>query len=589
MPIRKADQDRLDNLYQEHKAAFAGRREDYFATLYLNRKFGAEIGEVGHQIAFGGNDYGLDAYWVDPRSRNLYLYQFKWTEDHTQFKGSIERLTTNGLTRIFAPKDQDPLQNDLLQYLRKDLREYRHLIEAVHVHFVFKGDVETALKSEVLQFRQEELENKAYLIHQYFENPDITLQVDFIADRPGKQGPAPPQTYRLSLEAAAEATHLDHGMRVGFVPLAQVCGIYKALGQRFFDRNIRAALSPDNAPNRKIREALDKIVLKRSEEPSVFAFMHNGITIAAEKVDARNNEVVLHTPRLLNGAQTVATTARFVEQNADNPLLKQGKSVLDSIMVLAKIIEANPHSEFVTQVTIANNQQNPVHPWALRAMDGRQVAFADMFVDQVGIFYSRQEGAFENLSDEDLEDLGVGSNRPIQIRPLAMTFMAVQGEISMMTQLSSAFESQKAYESVFRATYLNSAAARIVLAYKIGLLMGSATGALREGLPQKFDGAVSRAKNLSWALLHQAVRNNSKYQQWVDEYGSSLTKDAAFREIVTGQVRNRVAPLMKKLLNVQGYQAKIQAGKFDFLRTNEAFKRAMDFAGDDYGWSKQAF
>ena len=132
-------------------------------------------------------------------------------------------------------------------------------------------------------------------------------------------------------------------------------------------------------------------------------------------------------------------------------------------------------------------------------------------------------------------------------------------------------------------------AARIVLAYKIGLLMGSATGALREVIPQKFDGAVSRSKNLSWALLHQAVRNNTKDQQWVDEYGSSLTKDAAFREIVTGQVRNRVAPLIKKLLNVPGYQAKIQAGKFDFLRTNEAFKRAMDFAGDDYGWSKQAF
>jgi hypothetical protein len=67
-------------------------------------------------------------------------------------------------------------------------------------------------------------------------------------------------------------------MHVGFVPLMELYGIYKALGQTFFDRNIRAALKPDNAPNKKLREALDKIVLKSSEEPSVFVFRHNGVT-----------------------------------------------------------------------------------------------------------------------------------------------------------------------------------------------------------------------------------------------------------------------------------------------------------------------
>lgn len=32
----------------------------------------------------------------------------------------------------------------------------------------------------------------------------------------------------------------------------------------------------------------------------------------------------------------------------------------------------------------------------------------------------------------------------------------------------------------------------------------------------------------------------------------------------------------------------VQAGRFDFLRSNEAFKRG-DFTSDDYRWSKQAF
>ena len=87
MPIKPADQQRLDTLYSEHKASYGGRREESFALLYLTRRFGVTVEEVAHQVAFGGNDYGVDAYYLDRRARNLYLYQFKWTEDYSQFKG----------------------------------------------------------------------------------------------------------------------------------------------------------------------------------------------------------------------------------------------------------------------------------------------------------------------------------------------------------------------------------------------------------------------------------------------------------------------------------------------------------------------
>ena len=104
--------------------------------------------------------------------------------------------------------------------------------------------------------------------------------------------------------------------------------MYRALGQRLFDRNIRASLSPDNTPNRKIREALAEIVLKESEKPSVFAFRHNGITLAAGRVTLRGDSASIHVPRLLNGAQTVSCLARFLEHNADNPALRKNALLL---------------------------------------------------------------------------------------------------------------------------------------------------------------------------------------------------------------------------------------------------------------------
>jgi len=77
MAIKTTDQQRLDSFFAEHGGRYGSRKEDYFALLYLTRKFKVEVDEIAHQVAWGGNDYGIDAYFVDRDARNLYLYQFK--------------------------------------------------------------------------------------------------------------------------------------------------------------------------------------------------------------------------------------------------------------------------------------------------------------------------------------------------------------------------------------------------------------------------------------------------------------------------------------------------------------------------------
>jgi hypothetical protein len=547
------------------------------------------VEEVAHQVAFGGNDYGIDAYFFDRDARNLYLFQFKWSEDHGQFKGSMERLAKDGLARIFASTNQDPGQNDVLSYLKKDLIEHRELIDRVYIHFVFKGDVDAAERSEGLSNRLEDIGNKAHLLTHFFGR-DVELQPDFIADKPGHKGPPPSQSYLVHLRECGTVTHEGRTMRIGFLPLMELYGIFKALGQKFFDRNIRAALSPDNAPNKKIREALDRIVLKEAEEPSIFVFRHNGVTLAAERVRITDGKMTLHVPRLLNGAQTVSSVAHFLEDRADNPLLQKNRSRLDEIEVLAKIVEDDDLTgEFVTQITISNNQQNPVPPWALRAMDTRQVDLADKFRNELGIFYSRQEGAFESLSDDEREELGIEDSKDIRIRPLAQTFLAVQGDVYNMAHLPDVFESQKLYQDTFKSAYINSNAHSIVLAYKVGLMMSGITARLREALAQKYQAAVPKARNLIWALLIQALLNDKKRSVYIEDYGTKLVKEAAFRDILKQLTGTRVAPLIKELFASPAYRDKVTQEKYDFLRATEAFKKAMTIAMDKYDWSKKSF
>lgn len=588
MPIKPADQQRLDALFSENKATYGGRREDYFALLYLTRKFGVTVEEVAHQVAFGGNDYGIDAYYLDRPTRNLYLYQFKWTEDHTQFKGAMTRLADAGLPRVFGNPDQDREQNELLTYLKKELRENWQAVGSVFVHFVFKGDPDAIEKSEGLTQRREDLEGKAHLLHQFFGR-EVHYEVDFIADKPGKKGPPAKQVFTVGFEDAGVQVHNGKTMYVGFVPLIDLQRIHATLGAYFFDRNIRAALPEGNAPNRKLRDAFDRIVLKEEDSPSVFAFRHNGVTLAAERVDRSTGQVVLHVPRLLNGAQTVSTLTRFLEQHAANATLKRNRERLERIKVLAKLVVDDPSSAFVTQVTISNNQQNPVHPWALRAMDQRQVDLADKFREELQIYYSRQEGSFENLSDDQLEELGILIGKDVRIRPLAQTFLAVQGEVTNMRQLPEIFESQKLYESTFKTSYLNADARAIVLGYKVGQMLTRATTKLREKLPLKLEGAAASAKNLTWALLIQALLNDRHYPQYLEDYGTKLTKEASLGDILKGLTATRVAPLVKELCSSPTYQAKAAVGRYEFLRNTEAFKRAMNDAQDRFNWTKRSF
>jgi len=589
MSIKAIDQQRLDSLHAEHYGRYGGRKEDYFALLYLTRKFKVDVDEIAHQVAFGGNDYGIDAYFVDRDARNLYLYQFKWSEDHSQFKQSMERLAKDGFARVFGSTSQDPIQNDVLSYLKNDLREKRELIDRVYVHFVFKGEVDAAERSEGLSNRLEDIGNKTHLVTHFFGR-DVELQPDLIADKPGHKGPPPAQSYVVRLRECGTVTHEGRTMRLGFMPLMDIYRIFKALGQKFFDRNIRASLSPDNAPNKKIREALDRIVLKEVEEPSIFVFRHNGITLAAERVRIKDGEMTLHVPRLLNGAQTVSSVASFIEKSADNPLLQKNRSRLDEIEVLAKIVEDDDLTgEFVTQITISNNQQNPVLPWALRAMDNRQVDLAEKFLNELGIFYSRQEGAFANLTDDEREELGIEDTKDIRIRPLAQTFLAVQGDIYNMANLRDVFESQKPYQDTFKSTYINSNARSIVLAYKVGMMMSGVTFRLRESLAQKYHAAVPKARNLTWALLIQALLNDKKFTVYVEDYGAKLVKETAFREILKQLTGNRIAPLIRELFTSPAYKDKVTQEKYDFLRTTEAFKKAMAIAMDRYDWSKKSF
>jgi len=585
--LRITDQ-AIDQAFTDLKKVAGGLRNDYFGLLYLEKEFGVPRAEAQAQVAFGGKDYGVDGFHFDRERRNFYLFQFKYSEDYRQFKESFQRLIDNGMERLFGAKDQDTSQNQLVSQIKATLLENKAVIERFYFHFVFIGDPDSADQSKVLEDLRETLENKKFLIENFLERP-VTLAVEFKSAQSRRVGSVShffkTPVYPLHL---SDVTSRDgpggERMDVGFVPLLDIQTIFADMGQRFFERNIRGALSPEGSVNRSLKATFRR-VLEEKESPQVFAFNHNGITLAAEALERNAGGYRITAPRLLNGVQTVTTFDRFLKENEGNSRLAELRRAIEDIHIPCRIITA-ADNDFITTVTINNNRQNPVKPWNLRANDLIQLALEDKFRDEVGLPYERQENAFKNLSDEDIEELGVEGGKAIKLYILAQTFAVADGEIDKLKRMTEVFESDQSYGQLFTESRLKADARKVVLSYKAGLYAGTLVRRVEAMGTNKYE-FVRRGRTLLWALVVQGMLNDPGINERAEQWGKSLRQDMEFRNWLQDLAINRCRFVLSDLTSDPIYQDKVAEGRFDFLRTTAAFKKAMEIAYRRYRWTER--
>ena len=576
----------IDQAFSDLRGSCGGVRNDYFGLLYLEQEFGLDRSRANTQVAFGGNDYGVDGFHFDNEKRNLYLFQFKCSDSHAQFKQSFNRLTEVGIERIFGAQTQDQHQNQLLQQIKSCLIENEAVIDRVFIHFVFTGDPAEAERSQVLDKLREDLENKKYLIDQRFGRP-ITMVIEFRSARTRKVGSTThlrkTHTYPVDLDKTVNRSGPNgEVMTIGFIRLVDLHAMYREMGVRFFERNIRAALPEDKAVNRSIHQSIKRIVLDDTEQADAFAFNHNGVTLFAEALNAIDGQFKITEPRLLNGAQTVTTFARFLKANQGNNRLTERRAALEQIRVLCRIItDAMP--DFVTTVTINNNRQNPVDPWNLHANDMIQLELQDKFRDDLGVYYERQERAFEGLSDEDLEEQGITQYKAIELARLARTYLASDGDIDKFSRFREVFEDDRIYHQVFNQNRLKADSRKILLCYKIQFRLRRLVYDIVDKGPNKY-AYVQRARNLLWALLCQSILNDPKLEEHAERFGKGLSLEAQYTDWLSSFATTRCRFILSDLVTDKLYAAKATEGDFNFMRTNAAYKRSMEIAYKRWRW-----
>ena len=145
--------------------------DNAFALLYLEQEFKVPREEAVRQIAWGRNEFGIDAFHIDPKLKNLYLFQFKWSKAPILFRVSYQRLIEVGMDRVFGADPPGMQPDPFLLQLKNRMLNYQGVVERVFVHMVFGGDPQEAERSMVYEKLREDLEGKKYLIDGFFGRP----------------------------------------------------------------------------------------------------------------------------------------------------------------------------------------------------------------------------------------------------------------------------------------------------------------------------------------------------------------------------------------------------------------------------------
>ncbi|MGH9991628.1 MAG: AIPR family protein [Nitrososphaera sp.] len=638
---RFINQSEIDKVYRALSPNLGGKKENYFGVLYLSKKFGIPENEAASFVALDGttND-GIDAYYYDKNKKTLYLYVFRWSEDHILFREPLERLGKSGISKIFFDPTKSENDHPLIVSLKTCLFENWKTIDRVDLDFVFNGDPVDAEQSRVLGFLREAVEDKRGFIESYLsrigESPGLHDLIFHYISNVNTLGSITSSRqvaeYVISFDGslkvpsardAGEEDHSGNQMTVTFLSLADLYRMHSDLGERFFERNLRSGLDEGKMTNLQIRNSLRTIV-EGQEDPQNFSLYHNGITLTAQILEVNGPSTVrLVEPRILNGAQTVKILKQFVDEESqrqsrethkrksskllaeksaggkesqtidDNnrllatataapPLLQQK---LAETKVMARIIQSQDE-EFVKRVTINNNRQNPIMPWNLRANDFVQTGFEEVFA-KLGIYYERRENAYRNLMEEDTEGNLDAEKGVIEVRKFAQTLLAARGQVDRISELKVVFENEAWYRDTFREQYLATDPRRLVLLYKVQFRLQSVIREIRSAGAEKYGYAPS-AKNLIWCLTLQGLLNDNKFERLVENYGDSTAVEAGFTELLKRMASTKIRFILSDAFDSRKYQDQLSAGKFSFLRSRATLADCMKVAQSRFGWQKMS-
>jgi hypothetical protein len=325
-----------------------------FAAYALSKVCEIDAKTAALAVVDDGNDDGIDAVYYQAASETIYLVQAK-LKAKGYFDQSEAQAFCQGIRRFVAQdfshfnqhfQARETELSDAIESCSNIVLVLAHVGEGVSVH---ADGAMNALLAD--QSHGEERFAVPYL------NYD---EVRAVADlHAAKAYPRVDATLVLLPASKVEQPRTTY---FGLVPVSDLVVLHKTHDKALYAKNIRTYLGKTTDVNRAIAETL-------KTRPDKFAYLNNGVTALCEVIEPKESRVAGKRLKLtgfsvINGAQTVASSARFVQENPE--------ANISDARVMLTLIQADEDGDFGKAVTRARNHQNPVLLANFAALDDEQ-------------------------------------------------------------------------------------------------------------------------------------------------------------------------------------------------------------------------
>lgn len=372
-----------------------------FIHLFLKVRFDLlDFEQREYYVTDGGNDGGIDGYYIDREQKFIYLFQSKFRANENNFHDkeiSMREMLAMDIQRILDGEKQDEKGTDYrgkIYQLQRDISEIDDIPRYTYKVIIFanlKGVTDPELRKLTGGYKVEVIDyQKCYSDFVFpvisgtnFSKSDLTIQIDLSNKLANK----------ISYTVATSIGDCD--ITVLFVPTVEVgkfMAKYKNSILKYNPRSYLGFMSQD--VNRKIAESIT------NQATNEFALFNNGITLLSEETFINEQvankgvaKLIVKNPQIINGGQTSFTLSRLYENNDD-------KSIFEKKEVLLKIITVPSHVAgkelLIEKISNATNHQTPVGPSDRLSNMEEQVYLQRRLYNEFGVLYERKRGEYSD-------------------------------------------------------------------------------------------------------------------------------------------------------------------------------------------------
>lgn len=532
---------------KDFKVRFAldGTEENVVTTLHLMNTHLVDKDTALDQSSLGSSDFGIDGWYYDLKTNELFIYQSKLTDSRGLALQGLKDLTTalNFLEKVIVQKNVGKVpKNKSIYNLFVELAKKDGQLKKISFILISPIDPNDLLDAPEVSATENTIRESA--LYKTLNERGGRVSLD-IQEYNFEKAIAPSnKKYTINkLESFILRLRNNSFLEITFIPVYNLVLLYRQRGDILFHKNIRLSLYDyKDAKNRVVTpmENTFEQICKGNLSPNIFPFYHVGITISATTNSSDvSNEIALETPYVINGCQTITIADRFLrelENKKDISSIEKFKE----INVLAKVV-IGTNDEELKEITNCNNRQNPIENWQLFSNDPIHIEIESSLLD-CEVFYERQKGKFKSLMNKTdiIKNYSKTNQTFIDVETLGQIIALSKGNYQWTAKPGEIFLNKQNHDSIFTKDIPNYP--------KDIILCNNLFKAAKRGLKNYLNLPV-HYNEITWGIFnkpivlayvhrtaliyhYQKVAHDRKYAEWLYKNASS-TLVSEFDKIYT--------------------------------------------------------